>query len=84
MSKEYVIFPHVDGTISILILGPCGLSTQEIARKDVPDGVPYKIVQAADMPADWDFSEAWEVDFSNPDGFGVGHQKWFAERGIQI
>ena len=58
----------------------CGLTIEEIARKDVPAGVPYKIVNRTDLPEDFEFFNAWEADFSSPDGFGIGHDAWFAEQ----
>lgn len=33
-----------------------------IAQKDVPAGKPYKIIDAADVPADRSQREAWTVD----------------------
>lgn len=51
-----------------------------IARKDVPAGVPYLIVQEADIPTDRTFRDAWEADFSNPHGYGIGAEAWFAEQ----
>lgn len=59
----------------------CGLTVEEIARKDVPDGVPYKIIDRASLPEDL---EGFSPSFDAPDGFGIGHKKWFAERGISI
>lgn len=68
-----------NGGISIVI--PTGeLAIEEVARKDVPAGVPYKIVDADSIPSDRTFRDAWEMDFSNPDGHGIGHEAWFAEQ----
>ena len=41
-----------------------------IAKKDVPAGVPYKIIDATDVPSDRTFREAWEADFTEFDGVG--------------
>ena len=50
-----------------------------MALKDVPAGTPYLIVNpATDLPPDFDFFEAWEADFSTPDGHGIGADAWFA------
>jgi hypothetical protein len=76
--NQRIIYPN-DSGISILI--PTGeLSIEEVARKDVPAGVPYKIVDVADIPEDRTFRNAWEADMSNPDGVGIGHEAWFAEQ----
>jgi len=57
----------------------CGLSIYEIARKDVPAGLPYIIVNQEEIP-DYEFFDAFEADFSNPDGYGIGADAWFAEQ----
>lgn len=68
MNKR-IIFPNETG-ISILIPAACGLSLDQIARKDVPVGVPYLVVDAEDIPQDREFRAAWEADFSEPHGIG--------------
>ena len=55
-------------------------TSEVVARKDVPAGVPYKIVNSEDLPQDHTFFNAWEADFSNPDGYGIGPEDWFAEQ----
>lgn len=63
------------------ILTPSGeLPIEEVAKKDVPQGVPYLFIEDSDIPADRTFKGAWEADFSNPHGFGVGHDQWFKEQ----
>lgn len=42
----------------------------DVAQKSVPAGVPYRVIDASHIPADRTFRDAWEADFSNPDGFG--------------
>lgn len=60
MNKR-IIYPNPDGGVSIVIPSPdCGLTVEEIAAKDVPSGVPYKIVDVSDIPADRTFRDAWE------------------------
>jgi hypothetical protein len=62
---KLIIYPNDTGGICILTPAPeCGLSLQEIAAKDVPAGKPYKIIDAADVPADRTFRGAWTADFS--------------------
>jgi hypothetical protein len=43
---------------------------EEIAAKDVPAGVPYKIIDVADIPTDRTFRNAWEAVIDQPDGVG--------------
>jgi len=62
---KLIIYPNDNGGICILTPAPeCGLSLQEIAAKDVPSGKPWKIVDAADIPADRIFRDAWTADFT--------------------
>lgn len=75
---QYIIYPNNIGGISLVI--PTGdLALEEVARKDVPSGVPFLFVSHEHLP-DQDFFEAWEADFSNPDGYGIGAEAWFAEQ----
>jgi len=72
-----LIYPQDDGTLALVI--PTGeLSIEDVAQKDVPAGVPYLIVDSADVPEDHTFFGAWEADFSNPDGHGLGADAYFA------
>ena len=54
----------------------CGLTIEEIARKDVPEGSPFVILTYHDFPwtddfiFDIRFIKAWAIDFTNPDGIG--------------
>jgi hypothetical protein len=76
--NQRILYPTDDG-ISILI--PTGeLDILEVARKDVPANTPYLIVNTEDIPSDRTFRNAWEADFSNPDGYGIGAEAWFAEQ----
>jgi hypothetical protein len=59
--NERIIYSNDDGGVSIIIPAvECGLTIEEIAAKDVPEGKPYKIVDVADIPTDRTFRNAWE------------------------
>ena len=74
-----IIHPQDNGNIALVI--PTGeLSIEDVAQKDVPAGVPYLIVDSADVPEDHTFFGAWEADFSNPDGYGLGADAYFAAK----
>ena len=61
MSDKRIIYPTPDGGVAVIVPAPnCGLTIEEIARKDVPAGVDYRIVDAADIPTDRTFRNAWE------------------------
>jgi hypothetical protein len=62
---KLIIYPNDNGGIVLLTPAPeCGLSLQEIAAKDVPAGKPWKIGDAADIPATREFRDAWTADFT--------------------
>ena len=78
---QAIIYPNDQGGIAVIIPAPnCGIPLEEIARKDVPFGVPYRIIDAALIPQDRTYREAWTADFSVPDGHGIGADAWFAEQ----
>ena len=54
-----IIYPTDDG-VAIIIPADCGLTIEEIAAKNVPEGKPYKIIDIADVPSDRTFRNAWE------------------------
>lgn len=76
---KYVIYPNGNGGIALMSPAE-GWDIEVVARKDVPAGTPYKIVDEQDLPQDHVFFNAWEADFSNPDGYGIGPDAWFAEQ----
>lgn len=60
MNKR-IIYPNDDGGVAIIVPAlDCGLTIEEIAAKDVPAGKPFEIVDAADIPEDRTFRNAWE------------------------
>ena len=77
--NQRILYPNDNGGISVIIPADCEMTIEEIARKDVPAGTPYKIVDVSDVPTDRTFRAAWEADFSEPNGFGIGADAWFAQ-----
>jgi len=79
MKMKKIIYPLPNGGVAVIT--PTGdLAIEEVCRKDVPAGVPYVLVNASDIPLDGTFRNAWEVDVSNPDGYGIGPHAWFIEQ----
>jgi hypothetical protein len=73
-----IIYPTSSG---IAVIHPTGeLPIHEVARKDVPAGIPYIVMATDNLPASREFRNAWTADFSEPDGYGIGHDAWFAEQ----
>ena len=58
--NQRILFPNDDGGVSIIIPA----ESVEAAMKDIPSGKPYLIVDAADIPTDRTFRNAWTADFT--------------------
>lgn len=70
INETLIIYPKENG--SIVVLTPSGeLSLEITAKKDVPANTPYLFINKSDLPENWDnYFDAWEADFSSPDGYG--------------
>ena len=56
-----IIYPTDEGGVAIIVPAPeCGLTIEEIAAKDVPEGKEYKIIDVSEVPTDRTFRNAWE------------------------
>jgi len=68
-----IIYKNASGGVSVIIPAPnSGLTIEEIAAKDVPSGLPYKIVDVADIPTDRAERDGWTVDEADlTDGVGA-------------
>lgn len=71
MSKV-IIYKNDDGGVSVIYPSPdCNLTVNQIAKKDVPTGKPYKIINSSDLPPR-ETRAGWEVDDSYlTDGVGA-------------
>jgi hypothetical protein len=56
-----ILFPNDDGGVAIII----PTESLDLAMKDIPSGKPYLIVDAADIPTDREFRNAWTADFTD-------------------
>ena len=66
-----IIYKNTDGSIAIIIPANCGLTIEQIAKKDVPTGYKYKIVDVSEIPSDREFRNAWTIDDAElTDGVG--------------
>ena len=58
-----IIYKTSEGTVSIIAPSPKWKGTmEELAQKDVPTGLKYKIIEDSDQPSDRTFRKAWTVD----------------------
>lgn len=75
MDKRIVFQPH-GAAVHVMIPVDCGLTLQQIGRKDVPEGLQFWIVDANTVPADRAFRAAWELDPNSlGPASGKGEQK---------
>jgi len=66
-----IIYKNGD-RVSIIAPSPKWVGTvDELAKKDVPTGTKYKVVDTSTLPDEREFRNAWEVDESLLDD-GVG------------
>ena len=72
-SEKRIIYKNDDGTVSIIIpANNINMTVEELAQKDVPTGLKYKIVEDEVIPTDRSFRNAWEVDEAElTDGVGA-------------
>jgi hypothetical protein len=78
-----ILYKNIDNSVGVLIPTQEALSfatLAQIAEKDVPKDLPYKIVEDTDIPSDREFRNAWEWDNTiEPDGFGGESNEFDAE-----
>jgi hypothetical protein len=74
MTKR-ILYQKQDGQLVIICPAPnSGISIEQVALKDVPPGLPYKIVDVEDIPTDRTFRNAWQVDEAAlTDGVGADY-----------
>lgn len=71
--RSRIIFQNPGCPVSVLAPADCGLSIEQIGRKDVPQGIPFWVVDSSVIPTDRAARAAWELDFSSigqPSGVG--------------
>ena len=68
-----IIYKTPENTVSVIMASPEWTGTmEELAQKDVPTGLKYKIVEDSDVPSDRSFRNAWEIDEAElTDGVGA-------------
>ena len=58
VTTSRIIYQSESGGVSVIVPA----ESVELALKDVPEGVPYEIVSADDIPSDRFFRNAWIAD----------------------
>ena len=68
-----IIYKTLENTVTVIVPSSSwGGTMEELARKDVPSGLEYKIVEDSDIPTDRSFRNAWTASESDlTDGVGA-------------
>jgi hypothetical protein len=71
---DQLIIYNTDQGLAIMLPTPEYLADHDIlsiAKKDVPAGKKFKIINRSDLPSDWSQNYAWSFDeSSSTDGIG--------------
>ena len=72
MSDKRIIYKNEDGSVGVIVpITESGLTVEQIAKKDVPTGIKYKIVDVSEISSDRTFRDAWIIDEAElTDGVG--------------
>ena len=69
-----IIYKNSDNSVSIIVPSDEALQSmtiEQIAKKDVPTGLKYKIVDVSEIPSDRSLRNAWSIDEAElTDGIG--------------
>lgn len=66
-----IVYRNPAGGISIITPVDNGKPIEEIAARDVPSGLPFKIIDLKDLPNDRSERDRWDVDEADlTDGVG--------------
>jgi hypothetical protein len=62
---QLIIYPNDEGGVAVVVPAPEWLAQEGntmalLAQKVVPEGKPFKIVDASEIPSDRTFRDAWE------------------------
>lgn len=61
--EKRIIYINEAGGVSVISPSPdSGLTLQEVATRDVPTGLPYKIVDVVEVPTDRSARALWAID----------------------
>tara|TARA_E500000305_G_C3838984_1_gene150870 strand:+ start:77 stop:322 length:246 start_codon:yes stop_codon:yes gene_type:complete len=74
-SEKRIIYKSSNGLVRVLVPADnIDMTVEEIAQKDVPTGVKYKIVDVSEISSDRSFRNAWDIDEAElTDGTGADY-----------
>jgi len=61
MNKR-IVYMTDDNKLAVIIPATSELSIEDIAKKDVPNGKNYKIIDVSDLPSDRTYRDAWVLN----------------------
>lgn len=65
MKDKCIIYINENGfLVDLTTIDNSEFTLEDLAKKDVPEGVEYKIINISDLPQDVYFREAWEADLT--------------------
>jgi len=70
---QVIVFENIDGTVEILSPMDTRHGIDALAKKDVPSGLPYWIVEDSALPQSREYRDAWRIDhdvMGSPHGYG--------------
>lgn len=73
-----IVYQLAGQPLAIITPCECGLTLEQIAEKDVPEGAEFYIVAAADLPSCRVFRDAWDLTMptkGNPSGVMINRAK---------
>ena len=72
-SEKRIIYKTSNGSVRVIVPADnIDMTVEEIAQKDVPTGLKYKIVDVSEISSDRTFRDAWTIDDAElTDGVGA-------------
>jgi len=62
-SEKRIIYKASNGSVRVIVPADnINMTVEEIAQKDVPTGLRYKIVNKSEISSDRTFRNAWDID----------------------
>lgn len=61
---QVLVYQPDNAPVAIVTPCDCGLTLEQIGRKDIPSGLPFWLVDKGIFPEDQTFRNAWRLDVS--------------------
>ena len=76
-SEKRIIYKTSNGSVRVIVPADnIDMTVEEIAQKDVPTGLKYKIVDVSEISSDRTFRNAWDINEAKlTDGTGADYSR---------